>query len=133
MRLAGGTLVTPYGAQRAAQAAGTWSIGVVLCTDAQGPAAALGRVGGVGVGRAVTVGAAVGPPQDDRVVTAKATAAQPGNHRINTRPSLIAGYAVPQAPRPAQPTLTSLASRPPTFNHSAATTAQLKRRADAAT
>ncbi len=55
VRFAGGTLVTPYGAHKAAHAAGTCAIAVVVVTEAHGPAAALGLASGVGVVDALAV------------------------------------------------------------------------------
>jgi diacylglycerol kinase (ATP) len=71
VRLAGGTFVTPYGAHSAAQAAGTWLIGVVVVTDAQGPTAALGRGSAVAVGLGVAVRVGVALPHADTDTTAR--------------------------------------------------------------
>jgi hypothetical protein len=71
VKLAGGTLVTPYGAHSAAHAAGACASGVVVVTEAQAPAAALGRGAAETVGVAIRVGVGAGLPHEDISATAR--------------------------------------------------------------
>jgi hypothetical protein len=88
-------LVTPYGDHSAAHAAGTWSIAVVVVTDAQAPEAALGRADAVAVAATVGREDGAGLPQADSETTVMATAPQPREQPIRTPRAL--------PPQPASP------------------------------
>jgi hypothetical protein len=89
VRFAGGTLFTPYGAHNAAHAAGTWSIAVVVRTDAHGPAAALGRARVDGVGLAVAVTDGAGVPHDDTARAVKVAPMPPRKQAVRLMSSFL--------------------------------------------
>jgi hypothetical protein len=127
-------LVTPYGAHTAAHAAGTCAIAVVVVTDAQGPAAALGREATVGLGRGDAVWMGVGGvPHDDTATTIEVTTTPARTLPLRTVPSPSSSVWICDGTRrcgrlscsPAAPHAalsTSLASRSQAINHKPRTT-----------
>src|SRR5450631_1873319 len=97
VRFTGGTLVTPYGAHRAAHAAGTCPMSVVVVTEAHGPEAALGCAATGVRGTAVVVWMGADEPHDVRAMTDMATATPARTRRLRTNncPLLVR----PDAPR----------------------------------
>ena len=97
VRFTGGTLVTPYGAHRAAHAAGTCPMSVVVVTEAHGPEAALGCAATGVRGTAVVAWVGADEPHDVRAMTDMATATPARTRRLRTNncPLLVR----PDAPR----------------------------------